>query len=80
MDGIKIEGVTCYHSLSDIPLKVDVVDFVTPPERTVETLKECKKLGLDRIWLQPGAENEAAIAYCNQNNLKVVHGVCVMQN
>lgn len=76
----KIEGITCYHSLADIPLKVDVVDFVIPPERTVETLKECKKLGLDRIWLQPGAENDATIEYCDRNNLKVVHSVCVMQN
>ena len=76
----KIEDVTCYHTLSDIPLKVDVVDFVTPPERTVEALKECKKLGLECIWLQPGAESDAAIEYCNQNKLRVVYNDCVMRN
>lgn len=71
----ELEGTKCYPSLTDIPVKVDVVDFVVPPQVTEETLKECKRLGLDRIWLQPGSESEAAIAYCHENNLKVVHDV-----
>lgn len=76
----KVEGLTCYSSLADIPVKVDVVDFVVPPHVTEEILKECKELGLSRIWLQPGSESETAIAFCHENNLKVVHGVCVMMN
>lgn len=74
----ELEGVKCYASLDDIPVKVDVVDFVVPPEVTEVILKDCKRLGLDRVWLQPGSESEAAIAYCHENNLKVVHDVCVM--
>ena len=74
----ELEGVKCYPSLADIPVKVDVVDFVVPPEVTEVILKDCKRLGLDRVWLQPGAESEAAIAYCHENSLKVVHDVCVM--
>jgi len=76
----ELEGVKCYHSLADIPVKVDVVDFVVPPQVTEATLKECKRLGLNRIWLQPGSESEAAIAFCHENRLKVVHGICVMSN
>jgi predicted CoA-binding protein len=76
----ELEGVKCYHSLADIPVKVDVVDFVVPPPVTEVTLKECKRLGLNRIWLQPGSESEAAIAFCYDNKLKVVHGICVMSN
>jgi len=74
----ELEGVKCYPNLADIPVRVDVVDFVVPPEVTEVILKECKRLGLDRIWLQPGSESEAAIAFCHENNLKVVHDVCVM--
>jgi predicted CoA-binding protein len=76
----QIADVSCYPNLSAIPVRVDVVDFVVRPAVTLETLKECRKLGLDRIWLQPGSENEAAIEYCHSNKLKVVHSVCVMQN
>ena len=76
----EVEGLKCYPALADIPVKVDVVDFVVPPKATEEILKQCKDLGLDRIWLQPGSESETAVAYCQNNNLKVVHSVCVMMN
>jgi len=79
--GLKeIEGVKCYPTLTDIPVKVDVVDFVVPPKVTESILKECKKLGLKNIWLQPGSESDAAIAFCRDNKLKVVYGTCVMLN
>ena len=74
----ELEGTKCYPSLTDIPVKVDVVDFVVPPAVTEVILKECKSLGLNCIWLQPGSESEAAIAFCHKSNLKVVHDVCVM--
>jgi len=74
----ELEGTKCYPSLSDIPVKVDIVDFVVPPNVTEQVLKECKSLGLRRVWLQPGSESEAAITFCHENNLKVVHDVCVM--
>lgn len=76
----KLDGTKCYPSLSEIPVKVDVVDFVVPPSVTEVVLKECKILGLERIWLQPGSESEAAIAYCHKHNLKVIHSACVMVN
>ena len=76
----ELEGLSCYSSLDEIPIKVDVVDFVVPPKATEEILKQCKELGLSRIWLQPGSESEAAIDFCYENNMKVVHGVCVMRN
>ena len=75
-----VEGMKCYATLADIPEKVDVVDFVVPPAATESILKDCLTLGLDRIWLQPGSESEAAIKFCEDKNLKVVHGVCSMMD
>ena len=76
----KVEGFNCYPTLADVPVKVDVVDFVVPPKATEEILKQCKELKLNRIWLQPGSESETAIAFCYENNMKVVHSVCVMMS
>jgi predicted CoA-binding protein len=75
-----LEGLTCYHNLAEIPEKVEVVDFVVPPAVTLATLKQCRELGLTSIWLQPGSEDEAALAFCRDNGMQVVHGVCVMLN
>jgi len=69
----EVEGVKCYPRLADIPVKVDVVDFIVPPAVTESIVRECKDLGLTRIWLQPGAESETAIAFCRENRLKVVY-------
>ncbi len=71
----ELEGTKVYHTLSDIPVKVDVVDFVVPPAVTEEILKECNRLGLKRIWLQPGSESEEAIKYCNDNGMTVLSDV-----
>ena len=76
----EVEGLVCYPALDGLPVKPDVVDFVVPPPATEEILKQCTELGLDRIWLQPGSESEAALSYCREHNMKVVHDVCVMMS
>jgi predicted CoA-binding protein len=76
----EVEGIKCYPSLSVLPCKVDVVDFVVPPQVTEEILPDCRRLGLNRIWLQPGSESKAAIEFCHQHDMQVVHDVCVMLN
>ena len=76
----KIEGLACFSSLAAVPVKVDVVDFVVRPAVTEEVLKQCKELGLKRIWLQPGSESQSSIAFCHENGLIVIYGACVMMN
>ena len=74
----EVLGDRCYHSLSGLPEKPDVVDTVVPSSVTEKTVEECKELGIERVWMQPGSESEHAIRFCEENNIKVVHDVCVM--
>ena len=74
----EVLGDKCYSSLSDLLEKPDVVDIVVPPHVTEEIVKECKALGIDKVWMQPGSESEQAIKFCENNGIKVVHDVCVM--
>lgn len=74
----EVLGDQCYNSLSDLPEKPDVVDTVVPPEVTEEIVKECKELGIKRVWMQPGSESENVIRFCEENDINVVHDVCVM--
>jgi len=71
-------GDRCYHTLSELPEKPDVVDTVVPPAVTEKVVEECKELGITRVWMQPGSESELAIRFCSRNGIKVVHDVCVM--
>nr|QNO50894.1 hypothetical protein LELLBOIK_00009 [Methanosarcinales archaeon ANME-1 ERB6] len=74
----EVLGDRCYHSLTELPEKTDVVDTVVPPTVTEKIVKECKELGIERVWRQPGSESEHAIRFCEENNIKGVHDVCVM--
>ncbi|NIR86980.1 CoA-binding protein [Candidatus Bathyarchaeota archaeon] len=74
----KILGDRCYPNLGDLPTKPDVVDVVVPPKVTEEIVKACKRLGITKVWMQPGSESETAIKFCDENGIDVVYGVCVM--
>ena len=74
----EILGDRCYHSLSELPEKPDAVDTVVPPAVTEKVVEECKELGIERVWMQPGSESEQAIEFCRRNHIKVVHDMCVM--
>ena len=73
-----IDGDKCYNSLRELPERPDVVDIVVPPKITERIIKECKELGIKRVWMQPGSESEEAISFCKENDIEVVHSVCVM--
>ncbi len=76
--GGELEGAVVYPTLADLPQQPEVIDFVVPPPVTQQVVKEAHKLGLTRIWMQPGAESEAAIAYCVEHGMQVVHDACAM--
>jgi predicted CoA-binding protein len=74
----EILGDKCYPSLENLPIKPDVVDVVVPPKVTEHIVETCKKLGITKVWMQPGSESEKAIEFCEKNDVDVVHSVCVM--
>jgi len=76
--GGELEGAKVYPTLADLPQTPDVVDLVVPPAVSEQVVKEAYKLGLSRIWMQPGAESPAAIDYCHAHGIQVVHDACAM--
>jgi predicted CoA-binding protein len=74
----EILGDKCYPNVGSLPEKPQVVDLVVPPQVTNQIVKVCKKLGIEKVWMQPGSESETALNFCKENNIEVVHGVCVM--
>jgi len=77
-DGGTIGGERRYPDLRSLPERPDVVDIVVPPAVTELIVKECKQLGIDKVWMQPGSESQTAIEYCEQNGINVLHDVCIM--
>ena len=58
---------------------VDGVSIVTPPEVTARVVDEALALGLKRLWMQPGAEDPAAIERARAAGaLVLAYGPCVL--
>jgi len=77
-DGGTVGEHTRYPDLDSLPERPDVVDTVVPPMVTEQVVRECHRLGISKIWMQPGSESPAAIEFCNQHGIDVLHDVCIM--
>jgi predicted CoA-binding protein len=74
----EILGDRCYQGITKLPERPDVVNIVVPPKVTEEVVRTCLKLGIKKVWMQPGSESMEAVEFCRRNGMDVVHGVCVM--
>jgi hypothetical protein len=73
-----INGDHCYPDLASLPKPVGGVVMVVPPAQTERVLPEVAALGIKRVWLQQGSESAAALEYCSQQGISVIHGECIM--
>lgn len=75
----EIEGVACVPSLSALAEPVHGVSIITPPPITERVVEEAAELGLTRLWMQPGAESEDALARAEELGLSVIaRGPCLL--
>ncbi|MCI0513704.1 CoA-binding protein [candidate division KSB1 bacterium] len=73
-----IEGERCYSSLSVVPQNMDGAIFVVPPVETEKVLPLAAKMGIPRVWLQPGSASASAVQFCEAQNLAVIHDECIL--
>ncbi len=74
-----VEGDPAYADIASLPPGVEVLDIVIPPLRVPPVLDQAKAAGISRIWLQPGAESPAVLAYAAALGLDVIaEGPCAM--
>jgi len=74
----EVHGHPCVASLADLPEPPEVVVTVVPPAVTRETVRQALALGVRYFWMQPGSEDEEAIAAAEAAGARVVHHQCLM--
>ncbi|KAG0363818.1 CoA-binding protein [Gamsiella multidivaricata] len=78
-----IESLSCVPNLSSLPGNPSDyhLSIITPPAATKSVLEEAHKNGIQRVWLQPGAESPEVLAYANEAGIKTIaDGPCVLVN
>ncbi len=77
-----VEGERCFHSVKEIPGKVDGVIAVTRAEDSEQIARDCAEAGISRLWMHDGihgagsSASESAVTYCTEHNISVITGVC----
>lgn len=74
----EVDGDPAYPSLDELPEKPTIVNIVVPPEVTIRILKKALELGLDNLWLQPGAESPEALAFLQEHDFNYLAHACIM--
>jgi len=75
----EVEGLKAYPTLAALPVKVPAISVITPPAATEQVVREAAAAGVKHIWMQPGAESDAAIATAESLGMNVIAGgPCVL--
>lgn len=75
----EIEGLACVPSVDELPEHVKSISVITPPAVTEKVVQQAIAKGIKNIWMQPGAENDAAVEAAANAGLNVIaDGSCVL--
>lgn len=84
--GFNVEGVSpsdktgmAKKSLSEISYKIEVLDLCINPVKGLQIVQEAKELGIDKVLIQPGAESEDILEYCEKNNIIAIEGCALVE-
>jgi predicted CoA-binding protein len=73
-----VDSDPAYRNLRSLPIKPTIVNLVVPPKVSLAVLQESLELGLKNIWLQPGAESPANLAFLQENGFNYLANACIM--
>ena len=71
-------GEKSYKSLTELPVKPDVVNVFRVPDQIPAVVDEMLALGLKNLWVQLGIVNMDAAQRAEQGGIRVVMDRCIM--
>ena len=74
----EVDGDTAYPDIGDLPVTPDIVNIVVPPHQTLRVLQRAAELGIENVWVQPGAEDEAVLDYLEAGSFAYLARACIM--
>lgn len=74
----EVEGVRAYRSISEVPVRPEMISVYVPPPVLLKLLPEIAAKGCDELWLNPGAESDEAIAEAQRLGLNVVQACSIV--
>ncbi|MCH7725204.1 MAG: CoA-binding protein [Planctomycetes bacterium] len=74
----EVEGMPAHADLASLPEPVHGISIITPPSVTELIVEQAVSLGIQNIWMQPGADSPTAIATARQASLNLISGTACL--
>jgi len=76
----EVLGAKVYRRLSEVPLRIDLVNVFRRAEFVDEVVDDCLALELKALWIQEGIVNEPAAARARAAGIHVVMDRCIYRD
>jgi predicted CoA-binding protein len=73
-----VDGDPAYATLADLPERPTIVNLVVPPTVTLDVIRQAEELGLENVWVQPGAGDAAVGRYLDDHGFTYLSNACIM--
>jgi uncharacterized protein len=74
----EIEGIPCYRSIEEVPVRPDQITVYLPPPVVLGVLAAVARRGCDELWLNPGTESPEVLAEAERLGLNVVQACSIL--
>lgn len=74
-----IEGLTCYPSLSSIPLqRLDRVSVYLPPSKSLALLDELQHIAVREVWFNPGSADQRVRQRAAELGIEIIEACSIV--
>lgn len=74
----RIEGLPAYKSITEVPVRPELISVYLPPPVLLKTLPDIAARGCDELWLNPGTESAEVLAEAERLGLNVVQACSIV--
>jgi predicted CoA-binding protein len=76
----EVEGALCYNAVSAVPGHLDGVVIATPPDVSIDIVRQCGDDGVRRVWFHRSfgtrSVSEQAVRECDTRGIDCIVGGC----
>lgn len=74
----EVEGLKAFSSISEVPLRPDMVSVYLPPPVLLKVLPQIAEKGCDELWLNPGTESPEVLAEAERLGLNAIQACSIV--
>jgi predicted CoA-binding protein len=74
----EIEGLPAFKSISDVPVRPQMVSVYVPPPVVRRLLPDIAAKGCDELWLNPGTESDEVLAEAQRLGLNIIQACSIV--